>query len=112
MTYRDEDRLELILTLIGHLDRRLQGMARDQFLADRDEIDLTAYRLSIIGEACGKLSAGIRDRHSGIAWADVVAMRNVITHDYNGIDAKLVWETLGHDLHALAEVCRLELDQR
>ena len=42
MTYRDEDRLELILELIAHIDRRLEGVSRVQFAADRDEIDLTA----------------------------------------------------------------------
>ena len=39
----------------------------------------------------------------------MVAMRNVIAHDYAGIDANLVWETLGADLVALAAVCRAEL---
>lgn len=109
MNYRDEDRLELILELVSHLDRRLQGIQRERFIADRDEIDLTAYRLSIIGESCSKLSNDVRGRHRHIDWTGIVAMRNVIAHDYNGIDANLVWETLGEDLSALAEVCRAEL---
>ncbi|MEP6869336.1 MAG: HepT-like ribonuclease domain-containing protein [Novosphingobium sp.] len=110
MNYRDEDRLELIVELIGHLNRRLDGMSRDRFLADEDEIDLTAYRLSIIGESCNKLSEEIRNRHIHIDWSAIYAMRNVIAHDYNGIDAKLVWKTLGEDLSTLAAVCRAELD--
>ena len=109
MTYRDEDRLELILELIAHIDRRLEGVSRAQFAVDRDEIDLTAYRLSIIGENCSKLPEVMRARHNHIEWKDMVAMRNVIAHDYAGIDANLVWETLGADLVALATVCRTEL---
>lgn len=109
MSYRDEDRLALILELIGHVDRRLSDMTRAQFLADRDEIDLTTYRLSIIGENCGKLALEIRQRHAHIDWPALVAMRNVIAHDYAGIDAKLVWAALGEDIVALASVCRQEL---
>ncbi len=109
MTYRDEDRLDLILELISLLHRRLDGVSKEQFLSDRDEIDLTAYRLSVIGENCAKLAEDIRARHSHIDWSGMVAMRNVIAHDYLGIDAKLVWETLGEDLDELAVVCSKEL---
>ena len=39
----------------------------------------------------------------------MTAIRNVIAHDYLGVDAKLVWETLGEDLDVLADACRTEL---
>lgn len=109
MSYRDEDRLALILELIDHVDRRLADMTRAQFLEDRDEIDLTAYRLSIIGENCSKLAPDIRQRNAQIDWSAMVAMRNVVAHDYAGIDAKLVWAALGEDIAVLAEVCAKEL---
>jgi uncharacterized protein with HEPN domain len=109
LSYRDEDRLELILELIGLLNRRLEGRSRQQFLADRDEIDLTAYRLSVIGENCGKLSPDVKNRHAHIDWTGMIAMRNVIAHDYLGVDAKLAWETIGEDLDTLAAMCRSEL---
>ena len=38
--YRDEERLELILELISHIDRRLEDMDQARFESDRDEIDL------------------------------------------------------------------------
>lgn len=111
MSYRDEDRLALIMELINHIERRVADMPRAQFLDDRDEIDLTAYRLSIIGENCSKLAVEIRERHKHIDWAAMIAMRNVIAHDYAGIDAKLVWAALGEDTVSLAEVCRTELGE-
>lgn len=109
MSYREDERLELVLELIEHLNRRLDGVLRDGFLADKDEIDLTAYRLSIIGENCSKLSEDLKARHIGIDWIGMVAMRNVIAHDYDAVDPSLVWETLGEDLTALAAMCRAEL---
>jgi uncharacterized protein with HEPN domain len=109
VSYRDEERLELVLELIEHLNRRLEGVTRERFLADKDEIDLTAYRLSIIGENCSKLAPDLKARHDIIDWIGMAAMRNVIAHDYAAVDAKLVWETLGEDLTALANMCRIEL---
>ena len=109
MNYRDEGRLALILELINHIERRVTDISRAQFLEDQDEIDLTAYRLSVIGENCSKLVAEIRQRHEHIDWSAMIAMRNVIAHDYAGIDAKLVWAALGEDIAALAKVCRKEL---
>ena len=109
MSYRDEDGLELILELVGHIERRSQGLSKARFLSDRDEIDLMAYRLSIIGEASGKLSQEIRARNAHIDWISISAMRNVIAHDYRGVDPEIVWETLGEDLASLAQVCRAEL---
>jgi uncharacterized protein with HEPN domain len=50
----------MILKFVGYIERRLQGVSKARFLADRDEIDLTAYRLSVIGKSAGKLLQDIR----------------------------------------------------
>ena len=111
MNDRDIDRLELILELIDHVERRTDGIARAQFEADKDEVDLTAFRLAAIGEEANKLSHEIKARHPGIEWTEIYAMRNVIVHDYGKIDPVRVWRVLGTSLRTLAEVCRAELDQ-
>ena len=87
MIDRDIDRLELIIELIDHVERRTEGMARTRFLADKDEVDLTAFRMAAIGEEANKLSREIKDRNPSIEWTEIYAMRNVIVHDYGKIDA-------------------------
>jgi len=47
---RDKERLETILRVIADVERRLGGMDFQAFSTDGDEIDLTAFRLSVIGE--------------------------------------------------------------
>jgi uncharacterized protein with HEPN domain len=92
------DRDPLYLTLIGEaiadIRRRFGDMDFDKFLADRDEQALAAFRLSIIGENANKLSVGVRARHPDIPWADMVAFRNIVSHEYHRIDPALVWEAL------------------
>lgn len=99
-----DQRDTLYLTLIGEaitdIRRRFSDMALEHFLADRDEQALAAFRLSIIGENANKLSTGLRARHPGIPWTDMVAFRNIVSHEYHRIDALLVWEAL----HALEDI--------
>ena len=101
--------LELILRLVGHLQRRLTDKTWPQFLADEDEIDLTAYRVLHIGEAARKLSDDLKTRHAQIPWAAIYATRNVLSHAYLGVDAPMLWHTVKNDLGDLVDICRTEL---
>lgn len=106
---RDWFHLRQMLRMIAMIEHRLNGLDKRAFLTNRDEIDLTAFRLQVIGEAVRKLSAAIKDRHPDIAWTRIVAMRNFIAHDYEGIDIERVWSVATSDLEPLAHICRGEL---
>jgi uncharacterized protein with HEPN domain len=109
---RDAARLELILELIDHIERRLEEMTLPRFEQDRDEIDLTAYRLAAIGEATSRLSDGLKQRHPHIPWDAIYGMRNIIAHEYGAVIPERVWNVIGEPLDALATACRLELEAR
>jgi uncharacterized protein with HEPN domain len=110
VNYGDFDRIELILRLIGHLERRLSHLSEQGFLNDKDEIDLTAFRLSAVGEASYKLSGELKSRHPHIDWMAIYGMRNVIVHDYDAIRPEKLWEAATEKLNDLADICRVELD--
>jgi uncharacterized protein with HEPN domain len=95
--------------MVGLIDERLIEFDRVKFLADRNEIDLTAFRLQVIGEAVRKISDGIKEPHPEIPWKSIVAMRNFIAHDYEGIAIERVWDVASNHLAALTEVCRTAL---
>jgi uncharacterized protein with HEPN domain len=59
------------------------------------------HHLEILGEACRGISAGLRAAHAQIPWAAIIAMRNVLVHDYFGIDLAEVWATVERDLPTL-----------
>jgi hypothetical protein len=108
--YRDRDLLELIVELIGHIQRRLDGIQQSDFLIDPDEIDLTSFRLLHIGEATHKLSMDIKARHTHIPWIDIHGMRNIVSHDYFGVDPIIIWMTATTRLDDVLLMCRAELD--
>jgi len=108
---RDIDHLELIIQLIDMIDLRLDGRSRDAFLQDRDEADLTAFRLGHIGEEAGKLSSEVRARHPEIRWGSISGMRNILVHNYGAIIPQLLWKVSTEDLDQLRGVCRSELER-
>lgn len=109
MVKSDRDYLELIVSLVEHVQRRLAGAQWDDFRQDADEIDLTAFRLLHIGEASKKLSQAFKARHPDIPWLAIQAMRNIISHEYLGVDAPMIWHTATNDLEPLVTVCRNEI---
>ena len=82
------------------------------FVTGKTRIDLDDNRmlalaivkeLEIIGEAASKLSSGFKASQSHIPWADIVGMRNRLTHGYFDIDLDRVWDTVQEDLPALRD---------
>jgi uncharacterized protein with HEPN domain len=49
------------------------------------------HRLALLGEACRGISSELREAHPEIPWTQIVGFRNVIIHEYFGIDLELVW---------------------
>ncbi len=91
---RDALYLALIGEAVNDIRRRYSDMALDVFLSDRDEQALASFRLSIIGENANKLSTALRTRHPVIPWGDMIAFRNIVSHEYHRIDPSLVWEAM------------------
>jgi uncharacterized protein with HEPN domain len=54
--------------------------------------------MEIIGEASDHISEEIKTKFSEIEWAQIKGMRNIFVHEYFGIDSRLVWEIIQHDL--------------
>jgi uncharacterized protein with HEPN domain len=52
----------------------------------------------VIGEAARKLPDEVTARYSSIPWREMGDMRNIVIHEYFGIDTKILWETIEHEL--------------
>lgn len=52
------------------------------------------YNLQILGEAASRLPDETRARFPQIEWPKVIGFRNVVVHEYFGVDLRLVWKIL------------------
>lgn len=50
--------------------------------------------LEVLGEATKHIPESFRDRHNTIPWSKMVGMRDVLIHDYMGVDLKTVWKVV------------------
>ena len=66
-----------------------------------NSVILTAFSLAQIGELSGRISAQMQQEHPDIPWKQIKGMRNLIIHDYTGIDLKIIRCTVEQDLPIL-----------
>ena len=59
--------------------------------------------LQILGQSVTKLSDRMRSDHPEIDWKGIVGLRNVLVHDYLGVNVERVWEVVRNDLPGLRQ---------
>ena len=77
------------------------GMSFEQFVSDRKTIDAVIRNFIIIGEAASHLPDDLIVRHPELPWREMRDMRNIVVHEYFGVDNRVVWETLQKNLPPL-----------
>lgn len=72
------------------IDEYTRGRTGSELRVDRRTIDAVVRNLEILGEAAKRVPDGLRERAPGVPWRQVTGMRDVLAHDYFGIDVDLV----------------------
>ena len=101
----DRVRLGDILEAIERIDK-YAGQGREALRDDELIQTWVVHHLMILGEACRALSPEFRAAHPEDVWALAGGLRNVIVHEYFGIDLEIVWGVIKRDLPALKEAVR------
>lgn len=96
--------LQDILECIELIGKYTNGMSKDDFGSDVTIQDAVMRRLEIIGEATKNLPNELKQKYPDIPWKDITGMRDVLTHDYFGIDLERVWGTITRRLPGLKAV--------
>jgi len=90
-----------IVESIERVEAYTKGLSRGAFLASPQAQDAVMRRLEIIGEAVKNLPKDFTEAHVDVPWQDIAGMRDVLIHEYFGVDAELVWHTVEQDLPTL-----------
>lgn len=75
----------------------IEGMTKEEFLADKRTQQAVIMSLIIIGEAATKVMdqyMEFTERHPKVPWRSMRGMRNRIAHGYFDINLDVVWDTV------------------
>lgn len=103
--------LEDILEAAGAAREFVAGMGKDELAKDRRTRDAVVRNLEIIGEAAKKLPVQTRRDHPEVEWKKITGLRDILVHDYFGIDIDIVWDVVQNKPPVLTEQVRRILNE-
>lgn len=68
------------------------------FTNDEMAFDACIRNIEVIGEAVKRLSSEIRKNHPEIEWSQLAGFRDRLIHQYDKVDARILWATLKSEL--------------
>jgi uncharacterized protein with HEPN domain len=105
-------RVSDILDAIAVIKDYTAGMDYQSFAADRKTVDAVLHNIMTIGEAATRVPDEVMLLNPDIPWRDMRDMRNIIVHEYFGVNTRIVWDTSQHNLPGLVVPLRRLLDQQ
>lgn len=92
-------------------ERFVQGIGLADFQKDEQKVLAVVRALEVIGEAARQIPRALRSRYPDIPWRKITGMRNIVVHEYFGIDTEVIWKTAREDLPPLrSAVARMLAD--
>ena len=93
--------IEHILESIEKIFKYTESVTVPTFIEQDMIHDAVLRNFEIMGEATKKLSNDFREEHKDVPWKKMAGMRDILIHDYLGVDLIAVWNTIESDLPAL-----------
>ena len=90
------DDLEFVQDILDRIQRieTFIETGEDEFLESLLIQDAVMRNFEVIGEATKRLSPDFRDQYPAIAWKQMAGFRDVIIHDYMGLEMEQIWATI------------------
>jgi len=91
-----------IMECIQKIERFTQG-GKERFLEDELVQDAVLRNFEVIGEAAKRLDEVYRASHPEIPWRAIAGLRDVLIHQYEGVELERVWVIVEKDLPGLKQ---------
>ena len=96
-------RIKDILQAISNIEQYTENMTSFEFKKNKLVLDAVIRNFEIIGEASVHVPLAFRDAHPDAPWKQMVSMRNILIHEYFGVNLSTVWQTVRERLPVLKQ---------
>ena len=103
--------LEDILEATRKITAYTCSLSKAAFLVDEKTIDAVVRNLEVIGEAVKNLPEDLRAQHSVVEWKKIAGLRDILIHEYFGLDAEIVWDIVQNKVPVLDREVRTMLNE-
>jgi len=89
-----DDYLHDVLDAMEKAQKFVENLTYEEFIRDDKTVFAAIRALEIIGEATKNIPDETRKQNPGVPWKEMAGMRDVLIHDYFGVDMQTVWLTV------------------
>src|SRR4030065_1105099 len=86
--------LKDILLAIRKIENYTEKLTYEEFLKDELRQDGVVKNLEVIGEAVKNIPQDIKNKKPEIEWKKIAGLRDILTHEYFGINFEIVWDVI------------------
>lgn len=107
----DKARLQHIYDAILEIESYIKNSSYDTFQSNSMMQFATVKQLEIIGEAANHLTDRFKKLYNEISWREIIGLRNVLIHEYFGVDTKIIWDIIETDIVLLKSQVKEIIEQ-
>ena len=98
--------LDDMLAAAKKINVYVEGVTRSDLERDAKTLDAILRNLEVIGEAAKNAPDRMREAHPDIPWRKMAGLRDILIHQYFGVDLDIVWDIVQNEVPKLAEALR------
>lgn len=104
---KDRDYIERIIKYANKITKYMSSVQSfSEFAINEEKIDAVILNLEQIGETAKKLSIEAKENYKEINWKNIIGLRNMISHEYEGIRLEIIYQITTESVRELLDLLR------
>ena len=96
--------LDYLRDILENVEKAIEfstGMSNTEFFEDEKTIFAVIRAIEVMGEATKKVPKSVREKYTYVPWREMAGTRDVLVHEYFGVNLEVIWKTVKDDLPSL-----------